>query len=352
MKRFQRISILLLALLLWNSENSRGQVDCSIILKDAQKLYDNGVIERVPTMLTSCLKSGFSKEEKLQALKLLTLTYLFEDKLLQAEKSMMKILKIDPEYAVNTAVDPIEFINLHSTFRTEPIYTFGVKGGLNFTSVSQEEEFGVGDIVNNSGTYMTEGSGFQVSGMISRHIIEGLSAGIELSYIGRKFKYLNSSAYEFSSLQSSETQNWFSIPIIASYSFLRDKKLQPFAEAGFVPSFLLSAKSSLTRTYLDNSLPTVTGAEVDIIELRNTSSSWWSTGVGAKYKVSKGHFILTVNYLIGIKNQALTDNRYTNQELIYKYHYIDSDFFINNLLISVGYSYSLYNPKLKTKKQQ
>ena len=347
MRSFKYLALLTAILIC--TQNSSAQVDCSITLKEAQKQYDKGVIEKVPSMLEACLKSGFNKEEKLQALKLLTLTYLFEDKQLFAEETMMKILRIDPEYEVNPAVDPVEFINLHNSFRTEAIYTFGISGGLNFSSVVKIEDFGVNNVGGDSlGSYFQNGSGFQLSASFSRHIMQGLSVNIELMYMARKLKFHDLYLYEFASVEVIESQSWLALPLSLSYSFLRTKKLQPYVQFGYVPSVLLSAKSSVTRTYEDNSLPSVTGAEVDVLQLRDSPNSV-SMGIGAKYKVNKGHFSLNVQYLRGLQNQTDASNRYTNPQLIYKYFYTDGDFYVDNIAISLGYSYSLYNPKLKSK---
>ena len=330
-----------------------AQKDCALTLKEAQKSYEDGLLEKIPNMLKPCIKSGFSKEDKLQALRLIILTNLFEDDALQADEHMEKLLKIEPEYIVNEAVDPIEFINLLNSFQTNPIYTFGITGGLNFSQIRVYETFGTSDIVNSPGLYSSGGVGYQVNVTIGRHIISGLSINLDIFFSGKKFEYTNTADAQYYSLSVKENQTWMGFPLTLTYDFLQSKKISPYKQIGAAYSLLLSAKSAVIRTYDDNSSADVTGADVNVKPLRNSGNFWLSGGLGVKYRVKKGMFLVNFTYLRGMQNMVDKAERYSNEELVYKYYHIDDDFTMDNYMISVGFLYSIYQPKkLKQKKSK
>ncbi|MFA6403572.1 MAG: hypothetical protein WCX31_18405 [Salinivirgaceae bacterium] len=98
---------LVLVLLMSLSFVGKAQDDCVVKLNEAEKLYEEGKIEKIPEMLNSCIESGFNKENKITALRLLTLVYLFDDNLIKAESSLLRLLKEDPEFKTNQAIDPV-----------------------------------------------------------------------------------------------------------------------------------------------------------------------------------------------------------------------------------------------------
>ena len=120
----------------------RSQDNCTDALKKARRAYNEGIIEKVESQLKPCLEEGFTPEQKLEALKLIILANIYDEKTDEAEQNMLKFLEIEPEYEVNPASDPEEFANLFGTFQTSPLWSGGILFGPNFLSVRQLEEFG------------------------------------------------------------------------------------------------------------------------------------------------------------------------------------------------------------------
>src|SRR5436853_446608 len=94
---------------------------CSQNLKKAQKEYDEGRLTEVSGILESCLKDGFTRDQKLQAYRLLILTNLFSDQPDIAEQHLLHLLKEDPEYKINPGVDPAEFVTLFNQYNTSAV---------------------------------------------------------------------------------------------------------------------------------------------------------------------------------------------------------------------------------------
>lgn len=130
-------SLLLVFLFMCTATVSVAQT-CAERLTAAQTAYDEGqihdLVDEFQTTWGTCLSENnleFTKEERVAAYRLLTLTYLQLDEPEKADEYMLKLLGTDPEYLINPSVDPTEFINLYRTFRTDPIFRIGVRGGVN-----------------------------------------------------------------------------------------------------------------------------------------------------------------------------------------------------------------------------
>lgn len=108
----------------------QGAGTCADKLKDAQSFFEKGQVEKVPSLLNECLKSGFKREEELSAYKLLIQTYLLNDKINQADSSMFAFLKSNPEYQISTT-DHSSFVYLFNNFNVKPVIQIGVHAGTN-----------------------------------------------------------------------------------------------------------------------------------------------------------------------------------------------------------------------------
>ena len=97
------------------------QQDCVFKLQEAEKLYSQGLIEEIPQLLNPCIESGLSQEDKLQAYKLVILSYLFNDEQVDAEDAMLSFLKRYPEYEISPT-DPTEFVYLFESFSKDLRY--------------------------------------------------------------------------------------------------------------------------------------------------------------------------------------------------------------------------------------
>ena len=101
--------------------------DCAQSLRLASSSYDQGRLHEIPELLKKCLDNGFTSIEKVNAYKLLALSYLYLEEPEKADEAMLELLNTDHFFEPNQAVDPAEFIGLYNTFRTKPLFSIGVK---------------------------------------------------------------------------------------------------------------------------------------------------------------------------------------------------------------------------------
>jgi hypothetical protein len=318
-----------------------GQNICSQNLKKAQKEYDEGRLSEVPVTLEECLKEGFTKDQKLQAYRLLILTYLFTDELELAEQNLLKLLNEDPEYTINPLLDPAEFTTLYNTYNTSAVISIGLTGGPNQTRVHLHQAYST-DNSNNKATYKPH-FGFQ-TGLSADILLKKrfqLNTGLQL--VQKSYEYKNK-LFQYTNLDLKESQLWMELPVALKYNFRYKKKLIPYLYAGASVNLFLSSIGKLTRIS-DAGNNDASGPNVKLGSLRNRFNYSALIGGGLKYKIGYSYLCLDLRYAYGLKNIVNTSKRYSDSNLIYFYGYLDSDISINNLFVSVGYFKSFYKPK-------
>lgn len=325
------------------STNTFGQNVCSQTLKKAQKLYDQGQLNEVPSLLQSCLKDGFTRNEKLQAWRLISLVYIFQDQDSLADYAMTQLLKTDPEYQYNKAVDPAEFVKLYNRNKSIPWISLGILGGINYSRPYIIHPYGFGNTSNAPGQYsqrIDSSFGFQAGLSTDIRLYRGFNLNFSVMFIQNTINYRNTiNGYTTSRLQ--ETQSLIDIPLIFKYNIL-ETRFTPYLQAGVSGSFLINSTAKVTRA---NGAIQENGPDISMSELRNKLRYNIIFGGGLKYKFGYNYILLDVRYYIGMVNQADSKKRYENPELTYKYGYADNDFRLDNLAISLGFYRSFYKTK-------
>lgn len=313
---------------------------CAARLKYARQLYAMGKIVGLEDQLSDCFEKGFTKEEKVQAYKLLVLAALYDDYTEKVDKAFISLLKTDPEYKPNLADDPREFIQLFGKFRTDPVFSIGVKAGGNLSHVNVLNTFGVNNVEETPGEYgMLPGYQFGVTADV---LIQGRwQASAELLLVQRRFLY-ESPLYDFSTLEMREGQTWLELPVALKYN-LTDTRLRPYVSAGVAFNMLVGAQSEVVRTITQKE--DVTGPRINTTDLRRNFLYSPFLNLGAKYMVGYGYFFVDARFNLGMLNSVDMEDRYSNGELLYRYGHIDDDYKLNNFTFSIGYARNFYKPK-------
>jgi hypothetical protein len=315
---------------------------CTQTLNKAQKSYEAGRLSEIPGMLQPCLEKGFERAEKLQALHLMVLAYLFLDQDQNAEATLLRLLKEDPEYKVNEALDPAEFVNLYNRYRTVPIINVGFRAGLNGTYIFPLVPYEVDNRTSTKSKYQSS-IGFQFGINTDILIKKNFQLAADLLFTGKKYQYTNV-LLDYSKLTFKETQNWLELPIQLKYTFGK-QKLRPYVQAGGSVGLLLTSSASVSRVDNISQSNLAVGPDINTKSLRTSINYAALVGGGLRYKIGYGYAVLDVRYAIGLKNATKISNRYSNTDLVYNYGYISDNFLINNLMVSLGYYKSIYKPK-------
>jgi hypothetical protein len=385
------LAALSLAAFLPNSllAQAKSTTDCERDLDDAKLAYSEGQLGTVRNFLSDeCLVSKkLSRENKVQAYRLLTETSLFTNNLDQASFSFESLLKYNPLFEVDSSDQwaSYDLIYLSRTYRRNPIISWYGSAGANYSRIDTLQTYGGSNTVSTKTDLSAISIGWNISTGFELPVYNNFDLLVEANLAVRNYRraddlFIVSSAnnagdgtvFPFGTLQFKEVQTWVDVPVMARYNYHWRKKIIPYAYAGVAPNFLVSAKMtglvrrnstdgrggdqvvgddkntiSLTRkvvtdgagqkdTYrsTDNSLRT--GVNVSLI-----------AGVGCKFRLGSNFLFFDIRYNRFLLNAVKIDNRYTQKELIYRYGYVDNDFRIDNVAISFGYMKSFYKPRKK-----
>ncbi len=337
--------------LIFNSTTTNAQ-DCTKSLEQARNFYKQGLIERVPKTLEECLKDGFTKSQKTEAYQLLVLTYQFDNKPEQAQDTYIDLLKHDPEFTLNAENTPSELMRLYNTFHAPPIYSVGILAGVNYAFGQRTQSFNLSDSEDELSNYSNNGIGFQVGITVKKYISKRFELNADILYKEVKYqKTLNQ--LEFAEVIFKEDQRQLNLPLTVTYDFQLGR-FSPYLRLGGGLSYLLASEALVERIYLDESvqnLPNVTGPAIDVQAQRNNINFFSSAGIGLKFKIPRGVIVLDARHNWYFLDQNRPSKRFNNNVLVYEYLYIDDDFKLGNVAISLGYTYSFHKIKIIKKKK-
>ena len=349
-------TILLILMALWTA-TAAGQQECAFILEESQELFDAGLIEDIPERLEGCLEKGFTREEKLQAYKLVILSYLFDDNIEQADAYMARFLDDFPAYEP-VATDPKEFVLLLETYDREPLLAVGGGMGSGLSFAYPVERLGTHNTEQHKGSYVPGRAGFHLGAVATRKITPSWRVSAEFHFSNVAFHHSLTNEpdgggfigeiTEFTRLVYEEVQNWIEVPLgVEYYPFLSG--LRPYLEAGIAPGLLLTATAQGERSYTqtgDIRYDPITVSNVNVSGLRRRMSGWAYAGGGVQYHFGTGILYLNLRYRFNLLNQSKPGvNDYENQELLWEVYYVPDDILLNHVTATVGFLLPVYRPK-------
>ncbi|MCG8308442.1 MAG: PorT family protein [Cytophagales bacterium] len=330
-----------------------AQDQCAIALNDAEDRYEQGKLYEIPGIIQSCLIDGFSKEQKIRAYRLLTLTYLFLNYYREADSSYLQLLKLSPEYRTNDELDPMEIINHHESFTTRPKYylTMG-KLGFNFSYANVLLDYSLSQSFDGSDKYSTV-LGFHAGFGAEMVLFRDLHLSGEF-FISRKILRLSDRHWNFYLTNMDISHTEIELPIALKYNFFRGK-VNPFVLGGISPGFLLESNvQNIEGAYIDpdegEEFPVQPRPEIGTGEFKNRFNYALLFGGGINYKIGLNYLVFEARYSIGMLNVTNTKNRWKEdfsegRDLKFPLGHVDDDFKINNLSFFIGFVKPLYKPR-------
>lgn len=331
---------------------------CAFALKEGQRLYQQGLIEKIPALLSPCLQNGFSRQERQDAYKLILLCYLFDDNQRAADSAMLQFLKKYPEYEINPT-DPKEFVYLFDTYKNLPVLSVGVIGGLTIPQFFVKQSNSTNNLNQINRSYQKSGTSYQIGLQFNTYLADHYELGLEALYTSASFRTIDN-VMLFDSVNEtrtySETQSRFEIPVFVRYNYPLTKKVIPYAYLGLSPFYTISASASVTRIYY-TATATDNSSNFNVLPMRNRFGMSAFAGIGLKYHVSRGFIFVDFKYLMDLTpqlNQSYVDSQLNANppgsplsKLIWTYNSLTDNFRFNKMSISLGYSYIFYHPKKK-----
>jgi len=338
MSKINRILIIFLALLLGNF-HLIAQENCALNLKRAQEFFSAGQIEEIPALIESCIQSGFTREEKVQAYKLLINAYVFDDNLEKAEAIMNSFLKKYPEYEI-ISTDPSEFVNLMQQFDNRPRFSIGITAGGTYSVIRAFEPVNTSPVPNNFGNYNTSGVSYHAGITLIKNLGNRVELCLEADYKNTVFDhYLDPNIFTTNSFY--EAQQLLNFPLSVKYSFGKGKYL-PYARLGFNTGFLLSSGADLITD------PGTESPRISNLDNREKLGFWGVLGGGVKLKIPKAYIFVDVRYNLGLNNQVNNKGRkLTQTDELWLYQTRDDNFYHDDINFNLGYVRTIYKPRKK-----
>lgn len=334
---------------------------CTQVLRLVRTTYEQGRLHELPKLVEGCLKSedpnkSFTKAEKREAYRYLTLSYIYLEEPEAADSMMLKLLETDHFYQVNDLVDPAEFVALYNKFRVDPVFRLGMKLGLNITQPTVLNYYNVGSTAGGQGTYgMKPAFNVYLSyehdlgkktlrSTRKKFVMTG-----EIGLVTRNYNYTNNDLGTLENpkgVQSVQegvvSQSWIDVNAIAQYKLKNTINLQTYIGFGPGISYLLSSNNQANTT-LANSF-TVTGPSVDDSKVYNKLVYSATVVAGLKYKVGELYVTGEARYQVGFSNVVNPSSR-TNPELAFDYQMQYNDYRMSNFAINIGVIYPYFKPK-------
>ena len=335
------------ALFIFIPKSFSQEDECYIKLEKAQELFDSGLIEVIPSMLEPCLKDGFNKENTIQAYRLLIQVYLFDYNQEKAGKTMLDLLSQFPEYEINVN-DPVEIVNLFKQFQTKPRYSFSLVSGINLSNVSVIEPFSTGNLNNLNSDYKPGSIKPLLRVSFEKYLgtRTWITLGLGYSYAGYEINESMNFGREL--LWFSENMQFADVPHYINFSFGKSAKLVPYLFAGGQFSYLIKSGGELSRINLADGSASSIGVAKDITQSRLKENYSALAGMGVRLKIATGYLRANLYYTKGITDYIKDSSRYSDNENLYYFNFIDDRIKLDYFNFTIGYAYIFYQTSKKT----
>ena len=331
------------------SQLAFAQDNCGESLTNARNELDAGHVERIPAILFDCLDK-FTTEQKVEAYRILTITYLYSDDPLGAETSFLALLKEDPEFRVSEN-DPIELEYLSKQYITSPIISFSARAGASLSTVTVLNSNRL-DQDSNTPPQYNPGVGFVAQGAVDLHFSNKIALNAAIEFSSRNYKKesqlfpLNEEKQDLEQIRNNMN---ISLPVALSYTYPGVIN-SPYIYAGYSPSYTIYSKAKNSR--LPGRAAKIEGQPVNKIHSTSSFSHSLIFGIGLKRRIKYRYVLIDLRYRLGMTNMNNQKNHFdfSNEDVkedMFKYLNPDDDYRWNGIELTVGYVWPQYKPRRK-----
>ncbi|MDN4167033.1 outer membrane beta-barrel protein [Cytophagales bacterium LB-30] len=327
-----------------------AQNNCSGILNQAQNAYQEGSLYDIPDILASCLENGFTDEEKIEAYRLLTLTYAAINQEPQAREALISLLKINPEYTLEPNA-PVELSSVYDKIYTQPIFYVGITISPNFNQLRVMNEFSNSSTFNAQGANYSGNLGFTLGGYLIYPLSKRWFVSMQPQFSSYNYGYKESVYTNSFSEQPSQSTTFLAVdrfvelPIQARIK-LPIQKVHWMLGAGPYVSYLMGSTVRDIRRE-NNVVPAepITQPALDVKDYRLT----WNLGAQMETGVVFRYLRLEWEMKAGIRAQLFNHVQYEDQserinsDLNYDFMVMEDDFTYTMAYFSLAVTKPFYN---------
>jgi hypothetical protein len=335
--------LLLLFISLWFSA-IYGQGNCSELLLNANKAYNDGKYEQVISLLKADINNcNFNKIEQEQATKLLASAFSKIDEVEKAELLVYKLLKKNPNYVVQATVDPQPFVTVLNSFERSPRSIIGFNVGVYSPIINVEDSYAIFDAADYTSKYKTQSS-VSFSLYYQYFITQKWSVSVVPEISSFKFSR-EISADNLVSINYSEKASYIKTPIMIGYEVYKKTNFSTTLSAGLYGSYFWGSQYNVSYQLPDAA---VIESEGDLLNQRNSNNYGCQVGINFGYIKNRLRFSAGLNYSADLKLYNNADNRFTVNNLLLDYYYVDDNIKLSQLDLKLGVAYT-FSYKIKHK---
>ncbi len=359
-KMSYRYIIPILMLLLSATYGYSQTVNCATSIIEAEDMYRAGKYDDAIQLLQTALKGcSFSKREKEDAYLILTQAFLEKENYREANHLLVKILNNDPNFKLKENLYQEDFYAYYNKIKIRPMFSAGLKLGINFPRYSIKHVNKVYNSANDSLAYKPE-TGYMYGIFAEWQFYDNIAIAAEgcFSQMGYK-RIIQVPPYKLPGSDSlmlnySEVMKSLETSLYIKKYFLH-KQFRPFVYLGGYLSSLNSATANINLSYTSKD-PIAGGSDhynlsdsTNVLTMRNKIRQGVVSGIGISYKTKNVLISANAGYRMDIgKHLTNSDNKYKNEKLLYKFYYIDNDVTLSRLDLSLTVAYIIkYSVKSK-----
>ena len=333
-----------------------AQDECELILVQATEEFNAGHLYGIPGMLKDCLDKNENRGWRQRAYLLLSETYLLLEDPLGAEQSYLNVLRSNPEFLTDQNRDPIDLVYLSGKFTATPIFSLYADIGPNISPVRVIHDVRIGGESYTKEKYQIRRLGWHLGVGMDFNYNDYISASAGASITLTKFDHTTTNLFGQNKdiVEFLDNQTWFMVPISIKYSEAHGK-IRKYGYAGYSFNFLLTDNADIDIKNRDSKTIEVTSEEfsaidkslssIGLMQYRSKLNGAFFVGGGLKYKYKLDYFYVDLRYSFGIKNITDPKNRFNTIREGLPFPYVDDDFRMDNVAISVGFIHPLYKPR-------
>lgn len=340
------VSVITIIILLFLSASVSSQNSCGEKLKHAEELYESGQISKVEEFIKPCLENGFSKNEKIRAYRLLTLSNLYYNEDEKAVDAMDNLLKTEPEYKIKSS-DPSEFVTLYNAFRTKPVIIAGIKSSFGFFEIYDIRNYNDINSFQHTAAYQPSNS-VSIGISLEFPVFWQISFVSEVYYSMFNYEFQNT-VLDYSMISYSENIQSLDMPVSIQWNVL-DADFTPYVNLGASFNYLISSHADFTREDITDEIAREpVNTNLDITNSRNKYNYALCGGVGFRWKnlFGRGYLSFDIRYSRYLNHNVEAADRAENPELTYSYFNTDNSLKFQNTQILIGYKLPIYFPRYR-----
>ena len=312
--------------------------DCNQNLESANRAYYNGQFEKIEPLLSGCIESGFDKQQKAEALRLLINSFLVLKKDQTADKYLDQLLKTQPEYELKSNDLP-EFRKLYETYKIKTRFTIGFLGGILFPDYQIMRYHSYASETKEPVDY-EEKTGWTMG-------INGDAAIVDRFFLNLSILYQTSSFHQeeiilnYQRVASDQKEVRLSFPVQIRYIYEMGN-WRAFLGGGVSMHYLLSSKADLLHVPLEPEFPKpfigvpVFATDYDLIDIKKRVT--WNTVLSGGIQLKVGKMILEGRFTFerGLNNIIDEDRRFSDSVLLDDFAFVPDDYKLDNYILTLA----------------